>query len=83
MASEVNPLKGSGRDVGNKFRQPLTDINGLAGVDFGNEAVAEQEAVPPVPDTTPAPARLPAKVDANDIVAFRERQEAKRKRPSA
>lgn len=83
MASEVNPLKGSGRDVGNKFRQPLTDINGLAGVDFGNEAVAEQEAVPPVPDTTPTPARLPAKVDANDIIAFRERQEAKRKRPSA
>jgi hypothetical protein len=56
----------------------------LAGVDFGNEGVADIETSPPVTDTTtPPPRPTIAKVDANDINAFRERQEAKRKRQNS
>lgn len=73
--SEINPLDGGGRNVINKL-----DNADLAGVDFSNEGVAEQEIKSSVTTVAPTPAK-PAgtKVDINDILAFRERQEAQRK----
>ncbi|VVQ29924.1 hypothetical protein PS943_01653 [Pseudomonas fluorescens] len=83
-ASGVSPLDGFGRDTGRKVGQGVGVGSELAGVDFGNEGVADIETSPPVTDTTtPPPRPTIAKVDANDINAFRERQEAKRKRQNS
>jgi hypothetical protein len=68
-ASEISPLTGGGRDVGNKLRQPVVEGELLSGVDFGNEALTAQES-----GTTAG------QVDSSDITAFRERLNTKRHR---
>ncbi|MGZ7457479.1 hypothetical protein ACXPVS_11925 [Pseudomonas sp. Ma2-10] len=83
-ASGVSPLDGFGRDTGKKIGQGGDVVSELAGVDFGNEGVAEIETSSPAPDTTTTTSQpTTAKVDINDIIAFRERQEAKRKRQNS
>ncbi|MHC8411148.1 hypothetical protein ACYZTR_13670 [Pseudomonas sp. Hz4] len=83
-ASGVSSLDGFGRDTGKKIGQGVGVGSELAGVDFGNEGVAVIETSPPVTDTpATGPRPTTAKVDANDIIAFRERQEANRKRQNS
>ncbi|WP_222832972.1 hypothetical protein [Pseudomonas sp. SC3(2021)] len=80
-ASDINPLKGGGREVGNKLRQPLGADDLFSDLDFGNEAVSAEEAIVPAVQPDSAPARPEAgKVTSDDITAFRERQKAKRDR---
>ncbi|PIF53402.1 hypothetical protein CLU80_5917 [Pseudomonas sp. 29] len=83
-ASEINPLAGAGRDVGNKLRQPFADGELLSPVDFGNEALNAQEALVMAAQSASEGMRpATGKVDSSDISAFRERQNAKRDRLNA